>query len=94
MKPIKVQLGQRSYPIIIGNGVVKSFNFKKLKTSRFVIITDANVGKLCGGKVLQHLKQYGLPVNIITISAGECAKTWDTVGSIIKQLAKIGASIP
>ncbi|MEK9175601.1 MAG: 3-dehydroquinate synthase [Patescibacteria group bacterium] len=88
MKIIKVQLGKRSYPIVIGKGIIKSFSFKKLKASKFVIITDTSVDNLFAKKLENYLKRSGFLVDKIVIPVGEKSKTWNVVGNIIKQLAK------
>lgn len=88
MNTIKVRLGKRSYQIVVGKGVTKSFNFKKLKTNRFVVITDTNVNKLFATKLVNYLKRLDFLVDKVIIPTGETSKTWDTAGTIIKQLAK------
>ena len=95
-KIIKVNLGERSYPIIIQPGLIGKIGealrrgawstFASLsvnsKRSRCVIITDRNVASLYLNKVSSSLKKSGIKCISYIIPAGESQKSLATVNKI------------
>ena len=93
MKEVQVGLGERSYPIMIDNGLLAGIG-PDLKArgiaKRFVVVTDSTVAGLYGEAVLASLRQAGLAPEIISFPAGEASKTLATVASLASRLAQLG----
>ncbi|WP_035276030.1 3-dehydroquinate synthase [Desulfogranum japonicum] len=90
---ITVGLGERSYPIYIGPGVLSMIGADlKARQSgqKYGIITDSNVGKLYGNKLLQGLKQEGIEARLFIFTAGEGSKNLETIGQLASSLAQEG----
>lgn len=85
-KKVKVNLGKRSYDILIGPGTLKSLRREvlKLKKKQVVIITDVHVGGLYASHVKKSLK--GLACHVITMPAGEKYKTLYAASAIYDKL--------
>jgi len=86
---LKVGLGERTYPIIIGSGVVDDLpNY--LSESRFptnvVIITNDTVNSLLGDNLLSILESVGLTASVISIEDGEQHKSLSTLSFIYDEL--------
>lgn len=82
MKKIDVNLGDRSYGIVIMPGLIDDLANKisKLAAKRnILIITDDNVKKLYGDKVLKKVSSVALKATIASIPPGEASKTLTTV---------------
>jgi len=80
VKSLTVQLGDRSYPIWIGHGLLKQLvsYLKDLgiqQESKILLITDDQVGPLHGEKVVSSLQEAGYTVFTYTIPAGEGSKS-------------------
>jgi len=89
MKKIKVDLNDRSYDIISGSGIIKEIKqyVENLKFSKIVIITDTNVAKLYGLRLLKLLKPY--KAFIVNIPPGEDFKKLYTVSAVYDQMATL-----
>ncbi len=84
---LKTPLGTSK--ILIGKGIsAKCANLvkKEYKSSKFVIITDENLGKIYGKK----FKKYIPDALIMTVPAGEKSKCFEVVAALTKQLIKNG----
>src|SRR5882724_1960432 len=90
MRIVKVPLGNRSYRILIGRGLLPGLGAEcsRLRLGRrCAIISDRNVAPRFA-KIAQHsLKQAGFDSFLITVPAGETAKSMKTVESCYDQLA-------
>jgi 3-dehydroquinate synthase len=97
MRTIKVNLDKKSlssYEIRIGSGIVDRMALlisKNHKASRHIIITDSNVRKLHGEKLLASFKDVGLNVEMIDFPAGEASKNINCALDIVKKLLQLGA---
>jgi len=97
MRSMKVNLDKKllsSYEIHIGNGIIERIALliaKNHKASRHIIITDSNVNRLYGPKLLAGLKNVGLNVDLIEFPAGESSKNINTVMDITGKLLEMGA---
>lgn len=93
MKHLQVGLGERSYPILIENGLLPNIG-KDLKTlgiaKRFQVIADSTVAALYGETVLSSLAEAGFAAEIITFAAGEASKNLATVAELASRLAQSG----
>lgn len=91
MRKVKVSLGARSYEIHIGSALLESIGAKcaRLKLGRAcAVITDKNVGPLYARRVCDALVDSGFSPSVITVDAGEKAKSLKTVGQCYDELAK------
>ncbi|MEO6035110.1 MAG: 3-dehydroquinate synthase [Verrucomicrobiota bacterium] len=90
MRTVTVSLGRRSYPILIGPGLLGKIGRECAKLGfarRCVVITDRNVAALYGKAVIQTLHASGFDPVLITVAAGETAKSLQTVEKCYDQLA-------
>ncbi len=77
---VRVDLGERSYDIEIGRGVLEQAGEKiaaLLPGSRIAIITDENVAKLHFSTLRQSLSSAGLESVALTVPAGETSKRFN-----------------
>ncbi|MDD2466622.1 MAG: 3-dehydroquinate synthase [Desulfobulbus sp.] len=90
---IQVGLGERSYPIMIGAGVLEEIGGKLRQNAvgkRYGLISDDRVAALFGNRVQQSLLQAGLACELITFPHGEASKHLQTIGSLASTLAERG----
>ena len=90
MRVVKVSLGERSYPIHIGTGLLAGLGKEcaRLKLGHHcAIITDTNVGKRYAKTAFNSLARAGFAPVLITVPAGETAKSLKTVQTCYDQLA-------
>jgi 3-dehydroquinate synthase len=90
MRMVPVSLGERSYSIKIGGGLLASLGREcaRLKLGRrAAIITDANVGPLLAAAAQASLVAAGFEPIVITVPAGETAKHLKFVQAAYDQLA-------
>lgn len=90
MRIVKVPLGLRSYPIKIGAGMLARLGEEcaRLKLgSRCALLSDSNVGPRFAKLAQQSLARAGCDSVLITVPAGETAKSLKTVQTGYNQLA-------
>jgi 3-dehydroquinate synthase len=90
---IQVGLGDRSYSITIGAGVMERIGpmlqaggFAK----RYGIISDDRVAALYGEQVQHSLRQAGIGCELIVFPQGEASKHLTTIGTLASSLAERG----
>ncbi len=91
MRVIKVDLGERSYPIFIGSGLLSMLGdkcAKIYKPRKCVVITDSNVGKLYGKQAIEKLSEAGFLPFIITLPSGESTKSLRNVEYCYNRMAQ------
>ncbi|MCP4645239.1 MAG: 3-dehydroquinate synthase, partial [bacterium] len=93
METITVGLGERSYPIIIGEGalaelpgVLESLDAK----GTAAVVTDSNVGPLYGQQVEDLVRQAGLDCALCVFPAGEDQKRLTHIESLCGQFLEAG----
>ena len=90
---IQVGLGERSYAITIGAGVMEqigpSLQAAKI-AKRYGIISDDRVGALYGEQILSSLQQAGIAGELILFTHGEASKHLQTIGHLASMLAERG----
>jgi 3-dehydroquinate synthase len=87
---VNVPLGQRRYPIRIGNGLLPTLGAACARLGlrgSCAIVSDSNVAPLYGRAAWESLAQAGIEPVLITVPAGETAKTLDTLRTCYDQLA-------
>lgn len=78
MRDVHVELGKDSYEILIGRNLgdeLKNFTKEAGFSEKALLISDTNVGKLYGEKVLKIIRDAGLSAEIIMVPAGESSKS-------------------
>ena len=92
-KQVRVKLGERSYDIQIGRGLIKQaatfFHAAKLG-NRGVVITDSTVAPLYAGKLTKALRAGGITVTVITIPAGELSKSLRQANRLLEKMPGLG----
>lgn len=81
MAEVKVELGQNSYDIYIGPGIIDRFGDlirDKKFSRRALIITDKQVGSLYGNRVVDIVRQAGFEAEIAAVETGEDSKAAET----------------
>jgi 3-dehydroquinate synthase len=74
---VTVDLGERSYPIYVGTGVLEQigpYYVRHCGVRRTIVITDENVEPLYGQIVLKSLQDSELEAHLISVPAGEKSK--------------------
>jgi 3-dehydroquinate synthase len=90
---IEVELGDRSYPIYVGTGMVASFAPTCRQhglANRIVIITDTNVAKLYLTPVAKHLHHFKFDVVSVVIPPGERQKSLRRAERVFSEMLKKG----
>ncbi len=92
---VRVPLGQRSYDIRIGPGLLLETPAYLRELGEFTgpfVITDTNAGDLVGHDLISLLKQQGFGhTQLLSFEAGEQSKNMDTVVSLSRSLVGLGA---
>ena len=90
MRTVSVQLGKRSYAIRIGPDLLQTLGREcaRLKPgARCAIITDTNVGRRYARSTYDALARAGFEPSLVTVAAGETAKSLRSVQACYDQLA-------
>ena len=89
MRELTVGLHERSYPIVIGAGLLLDAPFYDCETA--VVITDENVEKLHGDQLRAYLIGKNVAYDVITVKPGEQSKSIEVLTGIYSKMAKGGA---
>jgi len=90
MRVINVDLGSRSYRILIGSELLRRVGTECQRLGlrgRCAVISDQNVAPAYGSRCLADLVAAGYEPMLFTVPAGETAKSLKTVGACYDQLA-------
>lgn len=93
MSVLQIDLGDRSYPIIIKNGLLKEIGNdlrEKKIGNRYAVIADDYVASLYGDTFMAILASAGIAAELLTFPHGEARKTLATIGALAGQLAQLG----
>ena len=85
LKELKVELGDRSYPIVIGQGLLGAYDLTPwVSGSQVMIVTNETVAPL----YLERAKACfpGKSVDVVTLPDGEKFKDWQTLNLIFDRL--------
>lgn len=93
MKTLEVDLGDRSYPIYIGSGLIDHPNLFSAcdKSTSIYIVTNTTVAPLYAQRLTKTLETLGKPVRTIILPDGESYKDWKNLQLIFDDLLKFGA---
>jgi len=86
MKELKVDLGQRSYPIYIGDKLLSSSNLFSdvIQSSQVMIVSNTTVAPLYLQQVMRSLAEFK-PISCV-IPDGESFKNLEVMNNIVTQL--------
>ncbi|MEN0039923.1 MAG: 3-dehydroquinate synthase [Pseudomonadota bacterium] len=90
---VTVELGERSYDIVIGDGVLSSVGERiawNYPGARAVIVTDDTVDGLHGETVRNSCFQAGVDTKTITVAAGEKSKSYATLETVVEGVLVAG----
>ncbi|OHD00939.1 MAG: 3-dehydroquinate synthase [Sphingopyxis sp. RIFCSPHIGHO2_01_FULL_65_24] len=89
MERLTVELGSRSYPILIGDGLIRDIGTHVaplLKRPRTMIVTDDHVAKHYLLPVGASLGAEGISFSSLVLPAGESSKSWAGLGRLTEWL--------
>jgi len=89
MYSIEVKASSGSYPIYIKNGLLGEIGseVKKIyKGRKIAVVTDSNVNKFYGQKVINSLNESGFETFKIVVKAGEESKSFETLLGVYDKL--------
>jgi 3-dehydroquinate synthase len=90
MRVVKVSLGDRSYSIHVGRRLLMDLGAACGEVNlgkRCVIISDAHVAPRYAAAAIKSLRKAGFEASLVTVPAGETAKSLKTAASCYDQLA-------
>ena len=90
---INVNLGLRSYRIIVESGAVATVGVRLRELgvgSRAALVSDAAIGSLYGKTVVRSLEGAGFSVALVEVPEGEAAKTLAVAGQCWNELLALG----
>jgi 3-dehydroquinate synthase len=82
---VPVGLGERSYEVMIGPGLVDEAGGQVaplLRKSRVAVVTDSNVDGFHGARLVQSLNTAGVSASMIVISPGEETKSFEGLADV------------
>ena len=88
MQTLRMELGDRSYPIHIGAGLLARADLitEQLRKKRVAIVTNSTVAPLYLAPLQRALESRGVEVVPITLPDGEVHKNWETLNRIFDAL--------
>jgi 3-dehydroquinate synthase len=87
---VRVDLGPRSYDILVGPGVLVDVARVVARHPRAAVVTQEAVLEHWGGRLLGPLAEAGVTAEVFTIPAGESAKTMTTAEDLCRRFASWG----
>ena len=93
MRKVRVDLGEKSYDIVIGYGIeqeIMDFVRQAGFSQKGLLITDTNVGPLYGRKMQKILEQAGLEGTLVQIPAGEKSKSLTVANELFTRAIEAG----
>jgi 3-dehydroquinate synthase len=87
MDELRVDLNDRSYPILIGAGLIdEPAYFTGRVGARAVVVTSDRIAPLYLARLRKSLEAAGINVGEIVLPDGEAVKTWNTLNQIYSTL--------
>lgn len=89
---VEIELGERSYPILIGSSLLDDpASWAGLpKAASALIVTNTTVGPLYAARLQQALSDHYPQIHVVTLPDGEAYKTWDSLNLIFDALLSKG----
>lgn len=87
-RTLQVSLGERSYPIHIGQGLLRraALMLPHLSKRKVVVVTNDTVAPLYLATLTETLSQEGVAVLPVVLPDGEAHKNWETLNKIFDAL--------
>lgn len=92
-REVTVELGARSYPVIVASGGFSGLGARLAQAvarDRVVVVTDSVVGPLWLPALLAELARAGFSARHLAIPAGEDHKTLETWASLVDRILRLG----
>jgi 3-dehydroquinate synthase len=92
---VKVDIGHKSYPILIGPDMLDKlvdYLYEYQITEEIYVITDDNVHMLYASKIMNLLEESGLQAKVFKVPHGENSKSLSTANQLYTQLLASSAS--
>jgi 3-dehydroquinate synthase len=89
LRQVEVGLGERSYPILIDNGLLDrsaEMLAPYARNGRVVVVADDAVWESQGGRI----QASGLTIALVTIPSGESSKSWAELARLVDHLLELG----
>lgn len=86
MKTLTVALGERSYPIHVGRGLIEHAELLVLRQPKVAIVSNVTVAPLYLQRLADPLRRAGVEVVKMVLPDGERFKDWPTLNSIFDGL--------
>jgi len=86
---VRVDLGDRSYDIHVGSGMLErgaALAAPLLAEKRIFVVTDTTVAALHAARLEQGFAAAGIAVHRLTLPPGEATKSWDELGRLLDRL--------
>lgn len=93
MEKLHINLDEKSYDIFIERGIfseIGEYISKIYKKKKIVVVTDTNVDRLYGEKLLKNLKDSGFTPVKVVFNAGEENKNFDTLTEVYEKIIDSG----
>jgi 3-dehydroquinate synthase len=93
MEKLHINLKEKSYDIFIEKGIfleVGKYISRVYKKKKIVVVTDTNVDKLYGDKLLKNLKNSGYTPVKVVFNAGEENKNFNTLTEVYEKIIDSG----
>jgi 3-dehydroquinate synthase len=93
MKSVRVGLGERSYDILIGPGLIEragALMAPFLPRGRTVVVCDETVERLHGAALAAALKAHGITASVVVMPPGEGTKSWQGLADLSDRLLAQG----
>jgi len=90
---LRVELGARSYDIVIGAGLLAragAFAAPLMKQKRAIVLADATVEALHGAALRAGLEAAGIATATVTVPPGEASKDFASFGGVVEALLDAG----
>lgn len=92
---LNLQLGQRSYPIVIGSGILDDLGEELRQVlhrmSSALVVADTNTAGLYADRVVTALRAGGWPTASVTVPSGEQAKRLEQARELYSALYRLQA---
>ena len=90
---ITVDLGTRSYDILIAPGIIDNVGHlvdERMKTSKVIIVSDSNVAAIYMDRLSISLSAVGINYDKIILPAGEGTKSFSNFENLLNNLLELG----
>ena len=93
MQRVDVELGERSYSIVIGSGIVdeiRAFVCQAEYSPHGMIVTDTNIAPFCAEQIAAAIAGAGVRTEIIEVPAGESSKSLTQANELFTRAIELG----